>query len=49
MMPTSTSRILFQLSFACVELDPHVGGDVEATRAAYAAVSDLLRQVLKLN
>ena len=32
----------------CVELNPHVGGNAAATAAARVAVSDFVRQVLKL-
>lgn len=32
----------------CVQLNPHVGGNAEATQAARVAVSDLVRQVFKL-
>jgi dienelactone hydrolase len=32
----------------CVQLNPHVGGNAEATRAARIAVSDFVRQVFKL-
>jgi dienelactone hydrolase len=45
----TATQLPFSYKDACVKLNPHVGGDGEATQAAYAAVSDLLRQVLKLN
>jgi hypothetical protein len=32
----------------CVQLNPHVGGNAEATQAARLAVSDFVRQVFKL-
>jgi dienelactone hydrolase len=32
----------------CVELNPHVGGNAEATQAARAAVTEFVRQVFKL-
>jgi dienelactone hydrolase len=32
----------------CVQLNPHVGGNAEATQAARIAVSDFVRQVFKL-
>lgn len=32
----------------CVQFNPHVGGNAEATQAARVAVSDFLRQVFKL-
>jgi dienelactone hydrolase len=32
----------------CVQLNPHVGGNAEATQAARAAVGDFVRQVFKL-
>jgi dienelactone hydrolase len=33
----------------CVQLNPHVGGNAEATVAARAAVTDVIRQVFKLD
>jgi len=38
----------FSYKDACVELNPHVGGNAAATAAARIAVSDFVRQVLKL-
>ena len=32
----------------CVQLNPHVGGNAEATQAARIAVTDFVRQVFKL-
>lgn len=39
----------FSYADACVQLDPHVGGNVEAARAAHQAVGEFVRQVLKLD
>ena len=38
----------FSYKDACVELNPHVGGNAAATAAARIAVSDFVRQLLKL-
>src|SRR3954447_2259440 len=38
----------FSYKDACVELNPHVGGNAAATAAARVAVSDFVRQTLKL-
>lgn len=38
----------FRYTDACVQLNPHVGGNVEATRAAHQAVGDFVRQIFKL-
>jgi dienelactone hydrolase len=49
LLVNTATQLPFNYKDSCVELDPHVGGDVEATQAAHATVSDLLRQVFKLN
>jgi len=49
LLVNAATQVPFSYKDACVELDPHVGGDAEATQTAYAAVSDLFRQVLRLN
>jgi dienelactone hydrolase len=45
-------NVLTQAPFSykddCVQLNPHVGGNAEATQAARIAVSDFVRQVFKL-
>lgn len=38
----------FSYKDECVQLNPHVGGNAEATQAARIAVSDFVRQVFKL-
>jgi dienelactone hydrolase len=38
----------FSYTDACVQLDPHVGGNVEAAAAAHQAVAEFVRQVFKL-
>jgi dienelactone hydrolase len=43
----STSQA-FSYKDECVQLNPHVGGNAAATAAARVAVSDFVRQVLKL-
>jgi dienelactone hydrolase len=39
----------FTYKDACVELNPHVGADPEATRAAHRAVKELLRSLFNLS
>ena len=39
----------FSYEDVCVERNPHVGGNAAATQAAYQAVSDFLRKLLKLS
>jgi dienelactone hydrolase len=47
LLNVSTSQP-FSYKDECVQLDPHVGGNAEATRAARVAVSDFVRQVFRL-
>jgi len=48
LLNVSTSQA-FSYKDACVELNPHVGGNAAATAAARIAVSDFVRQVLKVD
>jgi dienelactone hydrolase len=47
LLNVSTSQP-FSYKDECVQLNPHVGGNAEATQAARLAVMDFVRQVLKL-
>jgi dienelactone hydrolase len=47
LLNVSTSQP-FSYKDDCVQLNPHVGGNAEATQAARAAVSEFVRQVFKL-
>jgi dienelactone hydrolase len=47
LLNVSTSQP-FSYKDDCVQLNPHVGGNAEATQAARLAVSDFVRQVFKL-
>jgi dienelactone hydrolase len=47
LLNVSTSQP-FSYKDGCVQLNPHVGGNAEATQAARVAVSDFVRQVFKL-
>jgi dienelactone hydrolase len=47
LLNVSTSQP-FSYKDDCVQLNPHVGGNAEATQAARIAVSDFVRQVFKL-
>jgi dienelactone hydrolase len=47
LLNVSTSQP-FSYKDDCVQLNPHVGGNAEATQAARAAVTDFVRQVFKL-
>lgn len=38
----------FSYTDGCVQLDPHVGGNVDAARAAHRAVGEFVRQVFRL-
>jgi dienelactone hydrolase len=44
----TTTQKPFSYKDDCVQLNPHVGGNAEATQAARAAVTEFVRQVFKL-
>jgi dienelactone hydrolase len=44
----TATRRPFSYKDECVQLNPHVGGNAEATAAARVAVTELVRQVFKL-
>ena len=45
----AASKEIFTYKDPCVQRDPHVGHDAEATRAAKVAVKDVLRATFKLD